>query len=147
MPSSGFVTTGNPIRLAAATAASSARTTSLRGTGSPAEASSRFVIFLSPAMSTASAQVFEVIVARIRCWYFPWPSWTSEASFSRIHGMSRLTASSMIACVDGPERRRSASRISRSSSASKSKSGSALTRWFTSRTASLPASRPTCSSQ
>ena len=145
-PSSGFVTTGNPIRPAAATAASSVRTTSLRGTGRPAEASSWFVIFLSPAMSTARALVIEVIVARIRCWYFPWPSWTSECSFRRIHGMSRVTASSMIAWVDGPNWRRSASRISRSSSASKSKSGSALIRWFRSRTAILPASTPTVSS-
>ena len=145
-PSSGFVTTGNPIRLAAATASSSVRTTSLLGTGRPAEPSSEFVIFLSPAMSTARALVRDVIVARIRCWYFPCPSCTSDCSFSRMNGMSRLAASSRIACVDGPNCRRSASRISRSSSAGKSNPGSAFTRWFTSRTASRPASRPTYSS-
>ncbi len=77
---------------------------------------------LSPAMSTASEEVFEVIVARIRCWYFPQPSWTSEASFSRIQGMSRVAASSIRACVDGPNARRSASRMSHSSSARKLKS-------------------------
>ena len=141
------MTTGNPIRSAAATASSSERTTSLRGTGSPAAASSWFVIFLSEAMSTASAEVIDVIVARTRCWYFPWPSWISERSFSRIHGMSRDAASSMIACVEGPNARRSASRISRSSSARKSKPFSALTRWLTVRTPSFPASTPTDSSQ
>ena len=98
-------------------------------------------------MSTASALVLDVIVARIRCWYLPQPSWTSEASFSRIQGMSRLAASSMIACVDGPNARRSASRIRRSSSARKSKSFAGRTSWFTRRTASSPAARPTRSSQ
>ncbi len=79
------------MRFAAATASSSERTTSLLGTGRPAEASSWFVIFLSPAMSTASALVKEVIVARIRCWYLPCPSWTSDCSFRRMNGMSRVT--------------------------------------------------------
>ncbi len=134
------------MRLAAATASSSERTTSLLGTGRPADASSWFVIFLSPAMSTASALVSEVIVARMRCWYFPCPSWTSDCSFRRMNGMSRVTASSMMACVDGPNCRRSASRISRSSSSSKSNPGSVFTRWFTSRTASFPAVTPTRSS-
>ena len=97
---------------------------------------------LSPAMSTASAEVFDVIVARIRCWYLPHPSWTSDASFRRIHGMSRLAASSMMAWVEGPNARRSASRMSRSSSSRKSKSSSGETRWFTSRTASSPAATP-----
>ena len=59
------------MRFAAATASSAFRTTSLRGTGRPAAASSWFVIFLSDAMSTARADVIDVIVARIRCWYFP----------------------------------------------------------------------------
>ena len=40
---------------------------SLLGTGSPAAASSVVVNFLSPAMSTPSADVRDVIVARIRC--------------------------------------------------------------------------------
>ena len=123
------------------------RTTSLRGTGSPAAARSWFVIFLSEAMSTASADVIDVIVARIRCWYFPWPSWISDRSLRRIHGMSRDAASSMIAWVEGPNARRSASLIRRSSSARKSKPFSAFTAWFTIRTASLPASTPTVSSQ
>jgi hypothetical protein len=147
LPSSGFVTTGNPIRWAAPSASSSVRTISPRGTGSPAAASSRRVMSLSPAMSTASEDVFDVIVARIRCWNRPQPSWTSEASLSRMNGMSRLAASSRIACVDGPNARRSASRMRRSSSARKSKAGSGATRWFTSRTASEPASTPTRSSQ
>jgi hypothetical protein len=79
-------------------------------------------------MSTASEDVFEVIVARIRCWYFPHPSWTSDCSFRRMNGMSRLAASSRIACVEGPNARRSASRISRSMPARKSKSRSGATR-------------------
>ncbi len=98
-------------------------------------------------MSTASAEVIDVIVARIRCWYFPWPSWISDRSLRRIHGMSRDAASSMIAWVEGPNARRSASLIRRSSSTRKSKSFSAFTAWFTIRTASLPASTPTVSSQ
>ena len=72
-------------------------------------------------MSTPIAVVRVVIVARIRCWWTPWPSWTSECRSSRMNGMSRLTASSMRAWVDGPKAERSASRMSRSSSASKSK--------------------------
>ena len=59
-------------------------------------------------MSTARAPVFDVIVARMRCWWTPWPSWTSDALLSRIQGMSRLTASSTIAAVDGPNAVRSA---------------------------------------
>ena len=49
--------------------------------------------------------------------------------------MSRLTASSMRACVDGPNACRSASRMSRSSSGAKSKKtagSSGATRWLTS---------------
>ena len=65
------------------------RTESCFGTGSPAAPSSRVVRSLSLAMSTASAEVFEVIVARIRLAWTPWPSWTSECWLSRIHGMSR----------------------------------------------------------
>ena len=42
------------------------------------------------------------MVARMRCWWTPWPSCTSECSLSRSHGMSRDTASSRMACVDGP---------------------------------------------
>ena len=99
------------------------RTDSDRGTGRPAAASSRVVSSLSPAMSTASAEVFDVIVARIRCWWTPCPSCTSECSLSRSHGMSRDTASSRIAWVDGPNAVRSACSRNRSSSASKSNSG------------------------
>ena len=58
--------------------------------------------FLSPAMSTPSAGVSEVMVARMRRWYFPCPSWISDWSFKRIHGMSRLAASSRMAWVEGP---------------------------------------------
>ena len=47
------------------------------------------------------------MVARMRFWCTPWPSWTSEELFSRMNGMSRLTASSMIAWVDGPNADRS----------------------------------------
>ena len=71
---------------------------------------------LSPAMSTASAPVFEVIVARIRCWCTPWPSCTRLPLLSRMKGMSRLTASSRIAPVDGPKAVRSARVRKRSSS-------------------------------
>ena len=111
-------------------------TTSARGTGRPAESSSRLVRLLSDATSTPIAEVCEVIVARIRCWWTPWPNWTSEWRSSRMNGMSRLTASSMSACVDGPNACRSASRMSRSSSGAKSKktSGSSgATRWLTRR--------------
>ena len=45
----------------------------------------------------------EVIVARMRCWWTPWPNWTSEWRSRRMNGMSRQTASSMRAWVDGPE--------------------------------------------
>ncbi len=96
-------------------------TTSARGTGRPAQSSSRLVRLLSDAMSTPIALVFDVIVARIRCWWTPWPNWTSEWRSSRMNGMSRLTASSMSAWVDGPNAWRSASRMSRSSSLAKSK--------------------------
>jgi hypothetical protein len=72
-------------------------------------------------MSTPIALVFDVIVARIRCWWTPCPNWTSEWRSSRMNGMSRLTASSISACVDGPNAWRSARRISRSSSFAKSK--------------------------
>ena len=67
---------------------------------------------LSDATSTPMAEVREVIVARIRCWWTPCPNWTSEWRSSRKNGMSRLTASSMSAWVDGPKACRSASRIS-----------------------------------
>ena len=96
------------------------------------------------------AEVSEVIVARIRCWWTPCPNWTSECRSSRKNGMSRLTASSMSAWVDGPKAWRSASRMSRSSSGAKSKktdSSSGATRWLTSATAIRPASRPTASSR
>ena len=86
------------------------------------------------------------MVARIRLAWTPWPSWTREYWLSRIHGMSRDTASSMIACVEGPNAVRSARRMNVSQLGSKSKSGSAWTRWLTRRTASRPAARPTCSS-
>ena len=71
---------------------------------------------LSEAMSTAIELVSEVIVARMRLACTPCPSWTSECLFSRIHGMSRETASSMIACVDGPNAVRCARRMNVSSS-------------------------------
>ena len=86
------------------------------------------VSFLSPAMSTASAEVDEVMVARIRRWYRPCPSWTSDWSLSRMKGMSRLTASSMSAWVEGPKAVRSARWIRPSSATMKSKAGSGRTR-------------------
>ncbi len=86
---------------------------------------------LSLAMSTARAPVFDVIVARIRCWWTPWPSCTSEALLSRIHGMSRLTASSTMAAVDGPNAVRSAIRMNSSSASWKSKPSSCWTRSLT----------------
>ena len=89
--------------------------------------------------------VSEVIVARIRLAWTPWPSWTREYWFSRIHGMSRETASSTMAWVDGPNAVRSARVRKRSSSASKSKSSCVWTRSLTSATASRPAARPTSS--
>ncbi len=101
---------------------------------------------LSEAMSTAIEEVFDVMVARIRLAYAPWPSCTSECWLSRIHGMSRETASSRIACVDGPNAVRWARLMNVSSSVSQSNSGSACTRWLTSRTASREAASPTCSS-
>ena len=99
------------------------------------------------AMSTATEEVLEVMVARMRFWCTPWPSWTSEELFSRMKGMSRLTASSMIAWVDGPNADRSPRMMKLSSSASKSNSGSCSTRSLTSRTASSPAASPTDSSE
>ena len=60
--------------------------------------------------------VSEVIVARIRLAWTPWPSWTREYWLSRIHGMSRETASSTIAWVEGPNAVRSARRMKASSS-------------------------------
>ena len=66
--------------LAAATASSSVSTTSARGTGRPAESRSRLVRLLSDAMSTPIADVSDVIVARIRCWWTPWPSWTRRVA-------------------------------------------------------------------
>ena len=67
---------------AATAAASAERTVSCLGTGRPAEASSRVVMSLSLAMSTASAPVFDVMVARMRWAWTPWPSCTSEAVLS-----------------------------------------------------------------
>ena len=110
------------------TASSTVRTDSDRGTGRPADASSRVVRSLSLATSTAIDPVSDVIVARIRFACTPWPSWTRLALFSRIHGMSRDTASSTIACVDGPNAVRSACLMNFSSSVVKSKSGSGCTR-------------------
>ena len=57
----------------------------------PPSASSFVVRSLSLAMSTARAPVLEVIVARMRWAWTPWPSCTSEAELSRMKGMSRLT--------------------------------------------------------
>ena len=104
------------MRLATVAAWSAVRTDSCLGTGSPAAPSSRVVRSLSEAMSTAIELVSEVIVARIRLAWTPWPSWTSECLLSRIHGMSRETASSMIACVEGPNAVRCARRMNASSS-------------------------------
>ena len=101
---------------------------------------------LSEAMSTAIEDVSDVMVARIRLAWTPWPSCTREYWLSRIHGMSRDTASSTMAWVEGPNAVRSARRMNPSRSASQSKSGSPSTRWLTRRTASLPALRPTFSS-
>ncbi len=131
---------------AAADASCSLRTTSERGTGTPVAASSLLVSFLSDAMSTPSELVWLVMVARMRCWWTPWPSWTSDCSFRRMDGMSRRAASSRMAWVDGPKAARSASRTSFSNSTRKSKSGSGVTRWLTSRTARRPAASPTLSS-
>ena len=142
LPSSGLTTTGKPIRLATVAAWSAVRTDSCLGTGSPAAPSSRVVRSLSEAMSTAIELVSEVIVARMRLAWTPCPSCTSECLFSRIHGMSRETASSMIACVDGPNAVRCARRMNVSSSSSKSKCGSASTRWLTRRTASRAGLQP-----
>ena len=128
------------------TAWSAVRTDSCLGTGSPAAPSRRVVRSLSEAMSTAIAEVAEVIVARIRLAWTPWPSWTREYWLSRIQGMSRETASSTIACVEGPKAVRSARRMKLSSSSSQSKSGSTDTRWFTRRTASAAAASATFSS-
>ena len=103
---------------------------------------------LSLAMSTPIALVRLVIVARIRCWWTPWPSWTSEYLSSRMKGMSRLTASSMRAWVEGPKADRSASRMSFSRSSPRSNgTATGSTRWFTRATASRPASTPTVSSR
>ena len=85
-------------------------------------------------------------MARIRLAWTPWPSWTREYWLSRIHGMSRETASSRIAWVEGPNAVRSARRMNASSSSSQSNSGSAWTRWLTRRTARRAAASPTCSS-
>ena len=134
------------MRFAAATAPSTLRTDSCLGTGRPAAPSSRVVRSLSEATSTAIADVADVMVARIRLAWTPWPSWTREYWLSRIHGMSRETASSRIAWVEGPNAVRSARMMKLSSSASQSNSGSACTRWLTSRAASRPAASPTCSS-
>ena len=71
-------------------------------------------------MSTARADVLDVMVARMRRWNFPCPSWTSDCSFSRIQGMSRLIASSISAWVEGPNARFSARRIRSSRSTRKS---------------------------
>ena len=100
-----------------ATAWSAVRTDSCLGTGRPAAPSSRVVRSLSEAMSTAIEVVSEVMVARIRLAWTPWPSWTRECWLSRIHGMSRETASSRIAWVEGPNAVRSARRMNASSSA------------------------------
>ena len=66
LPSSGLTTSGKPRRRAAATASSTSRTGYDR-TGRPAAASSR-AVSSSPATSTASELVLEVMVARMRCW-------------------------------------------------------------------------------
>ena len=79
LPSSGLSATGKPILPAAAAASSGERTTDARGTGTPVAARSWFVSFLSDAVSTAIELVLLVMVARMRCWWTPWPSWTSEA--------------------------------------------------------------------
>ncbi len=102
---------------------------------------------MSLATSTAMAEVAEVIVARIRFWWTPCPSWTSEYSLSLIHGMSRDTASSTIACVDGPNAVRTAARRNRSSSWANTNAAVGATSSLTSRTASSPAATPTFSSE
>jgi hypothetical protein len=97
-------------------------------------------------MSTASAPVLEVIVARMRWAWTPWPSWTSEAELSRMNGMSREAASSRMAAVEGPKATRSAWRRNALSSVSKSNPSEGSTRWFIRRTDRLPAATPTVSS-
>src|SRR5262245_26177707 len=62
-----------------------------------------------------------VTVACSRFWSFPWPSWMSEYSLSRIQGMPRCSADLTRACVDGPRARRCAKRMNASRSAGKSK--------------------------
>ena len=112
----------------------------------PVACSRRLVSFLSEAMSTPNELVWLVIVARIRFWYIPWPSCTSDCSLRRMYGMSRSAASSSSACVEGPNADRSARSTSFSNSCTKSKVGSVSTRWLTKRTAMRPAARPTLSS-
>ncbi len=141
LPSNGFTTTGYPIRRATDTAWSAVRTASALGTGRPADPRSLVVSSLSPAMSTASAEVFDVIVARMRWAWTPCPSCTREYWFSRCQGMSRDTASSRIAWVLGPNPIRCAFRRKASTDSRGSNPSSAPIRWLTSRTASCPAAR------
>ena len=139
LPSSGLSATGKPILPAAAAAPRRRAHTSARGTGTPVAARSWLVSFLSDAMSTAIELVLQVMVARMRCWWTPWPSWTSEAGHSGgSTGCRAAPASSSSACVDGPKAARSASRTSARTRRAKSKSVLGSTRWLTSRTASLP---------
>ena len=134
------------MRRAASTVPRMVRADSCFGTGRPAEPSSFVVRSLSLAMSTARAPVLDVIVARMRWAWTPWPSWTSEAELRRMKGMSRDAASSRMAAVDGPKATRSAWRRKALNSVSKSKPSSGSTRWLSSRTDSLPAATPTVSS-
>jgi hypothetical protein len=118
--------------------------------GQPAESSSRLVRLLSDATSTPIAEVSEVIVARMRCWWTPCPNWTSEWRSSRMNGMSRLTASSMSAWVDGPNAcllGEPDEPLHLGREVEEASGSSGATRWLTSATAIRPASRPTASSR
>ena len=144
LPSSGLTTTGYPIRRAAATAPVGGAHRLLLGHGQPG--GRRAAAWSCP--------------CRRRCRRPARRSWTSSWRGSAARGRPgraarataaveadvgdvAATASSRIAPVDGPNAVRWARRRNRSSSSAKSNPSSAWTRWLTSRTASVPAARPT----
>src|SRR5215217_8045999 len=147
----------------AATASSAVRTRAPFGVATPISVSRRLVRFLSPAVSTATSEVWPVMLARMRCWFAPQPSWTRLWSLRRISGIPRRRASSTSDCVVGPSRPRVTSSRSSSTAAFRSNgSSSALgagatrfspstlcssrgSRWFTKANANRPANRPASS--